>query len=277
MTPTFPLRMLSLCSGIGGADVAAESTGCIQVVGQVEIDPFCQQVLAKHWPQVKRLTDIKEVSGDEFGAIDIVAGGIPCQPFSKAGKRRGVTDDRHLWPYAFAIIQKTQPSWVIIENVRNFVSMALDLVLADLESENYEATTFVLPASAIGAPHERERCFVVAHTGLQRWTECLVTSSLRVQRQCARSIKTSGTSWMSQPRMGRVPDGFSTWLHRHQWPALPNEQQKPGEPARTINKNEKVPHRNQRIKALGNAIVPQQIYPLFEAIVALEAEMRGAA
>ncbi len=127
------LRMLSLCSGIGGVDLAAEWTGEIEIVGQVEINTFCQSVLSKHWPSVLRLSDIKDVRGDEFGAIDIVAGGIPCQPFSSAGKRRGVEDDRHLWPYAFAIVQQARPRWVLIENVRNFVPLALDLLLADVE------------------------------------------------------------------------------------------------------------------------------------------------
>lgn len=89
------LRLLSLCSGIGGADLAAEWTGAIEIAGQVELDDFCIQVLEQHWPHVKRLRDIKDVQGDEFGRIDLVAGGIPCQPFSSAGKQRGADDDRY--------------------------------------------------------------------------------------------------------------------------------------------------------------------------------------
>lgn len=99
------LRMLSLCSGIGGADLAVEWTGAIEIVGQVEVDPFCQRILEKHWPHVKRMGDIREVRGDEFGSIDLVVGGIPCQPFSSAGKQRGTDDDRYLWPDMFRIVQ----------------------------------------------------------------------------------------------------------------------------------------------------------------------------
>lgn len=162
------LRMLSLCAGIGGFDLAAEWTGGIEAVGQVEIDPFCQAVLAKHWPHVKRLGDINEVRGDEFGTIDLVVGGIPCQPFSSAGKRRGKEDHRHLWPQAFAIITTAKPSWVVIENVDDFTYMALDDVSANLESAGYAVQAYVLPACAVGAPHVRERCFVVAHSSGSR-------------------------------------------------------------------------------------------------------------
>ncbi len=164
------LRLLSICSGIGGADLAAEWTGGIEIVGQVEIDPFCRTVLSKHWPHVKRLRDIKEVQGDEFGKIDLVVAGIPCQPFSNAGKQRGAADDRYLWPDLLRIVQRCQPRWLVIENVDDFTYLALDLVQADLEGEGYAVQAVVFPACAVGAPHIRQRCFVVAHAN--RLREC---------------------------------------------------------------------------------------------------------
>jgi DNA (cytosine-5)-methyltransferase 1 len=164
------IKVLSLCSGIGGFEIACELAG-MEIVGQVEIDPYCLKVLEKHWPGVKRMTDIKKVRGDEFGAIDLIVAGIPCQPYSVAGKRRGDEDDRALWPEIFRIIKKARPTWIIIENVVGFVSLALDNVLAELESEGYETQSFIIPASAVGAPHRRSRLFVVAYSGVpRRWS-----------------------------------------------------------------------------------------------------------
>jgi DNA (cytosine-5)-methyltransferase 1 len=135
------------------------------IAGQVEINPYCQALLSERWPGVPKCPDIKELTEhDPFGTVDLVAGGIPCQPFSNSGKRRGTDDDRHLWPFAFAIVQRRRPTWVLIENVAGFVSLALDLVQTDLESAGYQSRAYVLPACAIGAPHERKRVFIVAHT-----------------------------------------------------------------------------------------------------------------
>ncbi len=104
--------------------------------------------------------DIREdLHDDPFGAVDIVAGGIPYQPFSVSGRRRGTDDDRYLWP-TFAIIERKQPTWVRIENVTGFVNLALDLVHADLKSKGYKTQAYVLPACGIGTPHERERTFM---------------------------------------------------------------------------------------------------------------------
>lgn len=295
------LRMLSLCSGIGGADLAAEWTGEIEIAGQVEINPFCQRILAAHWPDVERASDIREVQGGEFGSIDIVAGGIPCQPFSSAGKRRGVEDDRHLWPYAFAIIQKARPRWVLIENVRHFVPLALDLLLSDLASAGYEAGAVVLPACAVGAPHIRERCFVLAyHSGFgERSRRTQSTEQLRtpdIDRSGLSSplahaqhrgrerrmldahqpdttvLCGSAVAWSEpQSRMDRMLHGISSRLDSARWPAPPGPQFA-WEPQRVVGK---IAERRKRIEALGNAIVPYQIYPLFAGIVEWEMGMEA--
>jgi len=167
------LRLLSICSGIGVIDYVWSYVLRQEIAGQIEIDAYCTNVLVERFPHVLRYTDIKEVAADEqkyitFGDIDLMAGGVPCQPFSDAGKRRGTNDDRHLWPYAFALVKRYRPRWVLIENVAGFVRLALDLIQTDLESEAYTSQAFVLPACAVGAPHERQRVFVVAHSSSGR-------------------------------------------------------------------------------------------------------------
>ena len=156
------MRALSLFSGIGGFDLAAEWTG-FEVAGFVELDPFCQKVLRKHWPHVKLIEDIHNVKGDEFGPIDIIYGGFPCQPFSVAGLQRGEEDDRYLWPQTMAVIAAIRPRWCLLENVTGIIKLALDTVLADLEAEGYTCGVCVLPACAKNAPHRRDRVWIVAH------------------------------------------------------------------------------------------------------------------
>lgn len=152
-----------LCAGIGGFGLGLERAG-MQCRWQVEKDAFCQQVLAKHWPHVARYGDIRDVGKHNLQPVDLICAGIPCQPFSDAGERRGEADDRNLWPEMLRIVQECQPRWIIIENVTGFIGLYLDRVLADLEVEGYEAWAVVLPAVAFGAPHVRARVFVVAYS-----------------------------------------------------------------------------------------------------------------
>ena len=124
--------------------------------------------MKKHWPHVPICEDVKEIANDpdEFisGHIDILTAGYPCQPFSLAGKRRGEEDDRHIWPDILSIIQKKRPSWTVFENVYGHITMGLDTVLTDLESEGYATRTFIIPACAVGAPHKRDRLWIISHT-----------------------------------------------------------------------------------------------------------------
>ena len=345
------LRLLSLCTGIGGIDYAWSHLLGQSIIGQVELDPYCCAVLTRQWPNVPRYPDLKELTdADPFAEADLVAGGIPCQPYSLAGKRRGTADDRHLWPFAFALIARRRPTWVLIENVAGFISVALDVVQADLESSGYQTQTYVLPACALGAPHLRERCFVVAHTAGPRrekqqesadqphpsgmlanansrgWQTSWQQASASVQcsphvadpdsdrqwfrqdqQECERPRGgtshvspdgtqgamadadpqrlpiwngSTGSAWASpssdrcasgkpQSRMGRSLDGFSNGLDQHQWPAGPGQAQHDWEPPRAVTAS--VPYRAARLRALGNAIVPAQVYPILAAIVAIEA------
>lgn len=154
------MRHLDLCSGIGGFALAARWMGW-ETVGFAEIDPFCCRVLKKHWPEVPNYGDIAAVPTGL--RADIITAGLPCQPYSCAGKRLGAADDRALWPLAFRVIAGIRPAWIVLENVAGFIEMALSGVLADLESEGYETQAIVLPACAVNAPHRRDRVWVIAH------------------------------------------------------------------------------------------------------------------
>ena len=156
----------SLFSGIGGFDLGLERAG-MTIKWQVEIDDFCNKVLEKHWPDVKRYRDIKELRGDELEPVDLICGGFPCQPFSAAGKRRSKEDDRYLWPEMLRVIRAVRPNWIIGENVAGIVSLALDDVLSDLESEGYACQSFIIPACAVNAPHRRDRVWIIAHARQQ--------------------------------------------------------------------------------------------------------------
>lgn len=158
------MRHGSLFSGIGGFDLAAEYMGWENCF-HVEKDLFCQAVLKKHFPQSEAFDDVKKFNGLRWhGAIDILTGGFPCQPYSVAGKRRGKEDDRALWPEMLRVISEIRPTWVVGENVAGFINMGFDSAASDLESEGYEVQAFVIPACAIGAPHRRDRIWIVAHT-----------------------------------------------------------------------------------------------------------------
>ena len=137
-------------------------------VGHVEIDPFCWKVLRKHWPQVPLIGDVKEVQGDEFGAVELICGGPPCQPVSLAGKRQGQSDDRWLWGEALRLVEVVRPPWCLFENPPGIVSLGLDRILADLEGLGYSARTFEIPACAVDAPHIRQRVWIVAHARRER-------------------------------------------------------------------------------------------------------------
>lgn len=160
---------LSLFSGIGGLDLAAEAAG-FRTVGQCEWADYPTKVLEKHWPGVPRWKDIRTLTKESFyertglRTVELISGGFPCQPFSCAGKRRGKDDDRYLWPEMLRVINELRPTWVVGENVANIVNMALDQVLSDLENQGYQTRAFIIPACGVDAPHRRDRCAIVAYS-----------------------------------------------------------------------------------------------------------------
>ena len=157
---------------LGGFSLGLERTGNFKTVAFCEIDKFCTLILQKHWKGVKIYNDVKEIKkerleADGIPSPDVITGGFPCQPFSVAGKQAGTSDDRHLWPEMFRIIQEFTPRWVVGENVKGITNiqdgMVFETVCTDLEGAGYEVRTFNIPAAGVGAPHRRERIWIVAN------------------------------------------------------------------------------------------------------------------
>jgi len=162
------MRHGSLFSGVGGFDLAAERMGW-KIVFQVEIDSFCQKILKYYWPNVTSYGDIREFDGTRYGGlIDIISAGVPCQPASVAGKRKGEDDDRWLWPEMLRVISEIKPPFVVCENPPGILSLGhgkpFASILSALEDEGYQTELFVIPACGIQAPHKRDRVWIIAYS-----------------------------------------------------------------------------------------------------------------
>ena len=271
------MRVLDLFSGIGGFSLGLERAG-MRTVAFCEIEPFCQKVLKKHWPDVPIYNDVRTITKDYHGeTIELICGGYPCQPFSVAGKRKGKDDDRHLWPAMLDCIKHFKPRWVIAENVAGHVNMGLDQVLSDLESEGYEWRTFLIPACALNAPHRRNRVWIVGyskHNGLpttKKQREFNQTSHNNEEGQvktceskrasgCEHNEILANTTSKRQSRQREFGKPMRTETQgkgetnipkpiriRDQWSIEP-------ELGRVANG---ISNRVDRLKGLGNAVVPQ--------------------
>ena len=166
------MKILDLFSGIGGFSLGLERAG-FKTIAFCEMDKYCKLVLQKHWKGVKMYNDVREITKARFETDgiefpEIITGGFPCQPFSVAGKQKGTSDDRHLWPEMFRIIKEFKPRWVIGENVKGITNiqdgLVFETVCTNLEGEGYEVRAFNIPAAGVGAPHRRERIWIVAHS-----------------------------------------------------------------------------------------------------------------
>ena len=229
------MKVLDLFSGIGGFSIGLEKAG-FETVAFCEIEEYPKAVLRKHWPDTPIYNDVRELTGERLRADeifpDVIVGGYPCQPFSYSGVRRGAEDDRHLWPEVYRLIKEVRPAWGIFENVAGHITMGLDEVLSDLEAEGYAARPFVIPACGVDAPHRRDRVWIVAKNVADTNSERLqggcvgqVYGVENVSRQPAGSGENKQNVWPTEPNVGRVANG--------------------------------VYNRSHRIKALGNAVVPQ--------------------
>ena len=154
------IRIIDLCAGIGGFSLGFERADrAFRTVAFCEQNQFCQQILEKHWPKVPIFDDIKTFGYE--GEAEIITAGLPCQPFSTAGRQKGTADDRHLWPFMLEIIKQKRPRFIVIENVPGLINLGYDEVCVGLEAENYAASTLLFPACAVGAPHLRNRLFII--------------------------------------------------------------------------------------------------------------------
>ena len=281
------MRVLDLFSGIGGFSLGLEACG-MTTTAFCERDPYCQSILKKHWPKTPVHTDVRNLDGKQYqGSIDVVAGGFPCQPFSVAGKRLGSEDDRHLWPEMLRIIRECRPRWVIGENVSGFVKMALDDVSSDLEGEGYAVRAFVLPAVAVEARHRRDRCFIIAHRqdvayacgkGLQRHGQEHQLRGFGEEEQVigrgdvAHTIGSRSEAWLSGQEQGQEGHSgeFNHEGYQRPWWETGGEWATEPSVGRVANG---VPNRVDRIKSLGNAVVPQLIQAIGELVIAADKEI----
>ena len=320
------LTHLSLFSGIGGIDLAAEAAG-FETVCQCEWADYPTSVLEKRWPAVPRFRDITTLTKEGFfektgrKTVTLISGGFPCQPFSSAGRQKGFADTRYLWPEMVRVISEIKPHWVLGENVAGFINMGLDKTIFDLERAGYAVQTFVYPACGVGAWHERTRTFIVgadvSHTPCLRRQNCkgsneyecvpvgqrdipqgeqerheMEPSSVgggvllnadsvgrnEVNIQAGSNAKkqgqgefgstdyTAGKSALgngsTQSRLGGMVNGFSFEMDGHKlW------QQEPADIPRIT---EDIAGRADRLKTLGNAVCPPQVFPILKCIADIE-------
>lgn len=165
------MKLLSLCTGYGGLDLAVEAFFDCELVACAEIDKYASLVIEKEFLGVPNLGDIKELTWASLGKIDIITAGYPCQPFSHAGQRKGTEDERHIWPYIKKGIGILRPSLVILENVRGHLSLGFKEVLQELTEIGYDAIWTVVRASDVGAPHQRARLFIIAYSNSDALTQ----------------------------------------------------------------------------------------------------------
>ncbi len=342
------LTHMSLFTGVGGIDLAAEWAG-FTTIGQCEWADYPTKVLEKHWPDVPRWRDIRDVTAESFfektgfKSTTVISGGFPCQPFSLAGNRKGKKDDRYLWPEMLRVISELKPTWVIGENVAGIVSMAEPAMLSELDSTEIGSTTenmlleeicqsienigykvqpIIIPAASVGAPHRRERTFIVAwdtncrseqYRTFREMEERENSKSSRVCTDVAYS--NSSNDWRNNIDRGlqeetkkdereaqgkdweRMRAGFSNGsenvsdaneirCRKLELQGRQTERKMFG----SISKKRKairgnwdiepdvgrvangISNRVDRLKCLGNAVVPQQVYPILQAIANIENE-----
>jgi DNA (cytosine-5)-methyltransferase 1 len=163
-----PLKVLDLFSGIGGFSLGLERTGGFETVAFCEIEPFCRKVLAKHWPDVPIYEDVRTLTGERLAAdgiaVDVITGGFPCQDISAAGRKAGIDGERSgLWAEYARLIREIRPRFAIVENVSDILGRGMVRVVGDLAEIGLAAEWHAIPACALGAPHERDRIWIIAH------------------------------------------------------------------------------------------------------------------
>lgn len=272
----------SLFSGIGGIDLGLDRVG-FHCEWQVEIDEYCQKILAKHWPNVARFRDVRDCGKHNLTSVDLIAGGFPCQDISIAGKRAGITGERSgLWKEFYRVICELRPRFVLVENVAALLYGGIDTVLADLAACGYDAEWQVLSAEALGAPHLRERVFIVGYSASRRETTVQQPGQLYSTESSSEDVahtQSTKCQWSRDTWSGR--DGFTNSsedvsnanrsrlafrqifgrdtakeLATFTRDCSTGTGQWAVEPA-ICRVAHGIPHRVDRLRGLGNAVVPQ--------------------
>lgn len=256
------LTHISLFAGIGGIDIAAEWVG-FRTILFVEIDNYCQKVLRKHWPNVPIIGDVRDVRGSDWRDVTLMTGGFPCQDISYAntvvqvegidGKRSG------LWNEYKRLVSEIRPKYVIVENVPALLFRGLDRVLGDLSAIGYDAEWKVISASSVGAPTQRKRTFIVAYPrGKFGLNQFLLPRNCEKVDDWDKDKEKWGIN-REFPQMGTeaLPRLVAKQPERYCNPEL-------------LRISDGISHQLDRLKALGNAVVPQQIYPILKAIADIE-------
>ena len=275
------MNHLDLFSGIGGFSLGLEKVG-FKTIAFCEREEYCRMLLQKHWKGVKIYNDIKKLEGQDIKEpVDILTGGFPCQPYSVAGKQKGTNDDRYLWPEMFRVIKEVKPTFIIAENVRGLINiqdgMVFETVCSDLESEGFEIQTFIIPAAGVGAPHKRERVWIVGyskHNGsltskIKRGDNKINDRSEERENSTIKPKRTSGRTdnaalensrrtlrqgaeftGENENKIGKETTNKYKRSSRTTWGSWESEP----DVGRVANG---IPGRAHRLRALGNAIIPK--------------------
>jgi DNA (cytosine-5)-methyltransferase 1 len=254
---TEPLTVGSLFSGIGGLDLGLERAG-MKVIWQSEIEPYASRVLAKHWPEVPNYGDIKEINWDTIPRPDVICGGYPCQPFSTAGKRKGEQDPRHLWPWVREAISELRPRYAILENVRGHLSLGGVTVIGELAAIGYDAEWRIVSAASVGANHRRDRIIIVAYpnslTDIHNKREWQCANFTR----CSNDDTTRPKNTYNNKRIlgNKKMDETTREIFGGHTQKIWSPPQWESEPD-ILRMAHGIPYRVDRLRGLGNAVVPQ--------------------
>lgn len=272
------LKVLDLFSGIGGFSLGLERTGGFETVAFCEIEEFPRRVLAKHWPNVRQYEDVRELTADTLRrdgiSVDVICGGFPCQDISLAGKGEGLEGERSgLWSEICRLTGELRPKFVLVENVSALLGRGLGRVLGDLAALGYDAEWHCIPASAVGAPHRRDRIWIVAHSdNAERRSNAASRGRMARERGLPQRKEGSGGFGASGENLADADRSgleilvygqtgeFASTVGAYQWSAEPDV----GRMAYGV------PSRVDRLKGLGNAVVPQ--IPEMIGYAILEAE-----
>lgn len=253
------LKVGSLFSGIGGLDLGLERAG-MKIVWHSEIDEYASKVLKKHWPEVPNHGDIKRIDFRNVEPVDVICGGYPCQPFSLAGVRKGTDDPRHLWPWVRDAISVLRPKFAILENVRGHLSLGGTTVIGELAEIGYNAEWRLVSASGMGAPHRRDRIIIVAYPedlfsdgGDNNAGVSMESEKISESGDNGRSFNMANVRSVGRPRWWSPFSGDNEEIREH---AIRSSEYWKVEPD-VGRMADGIPHRLDRLRGLGNAVVPQ--------------------